>query len=324
MANSVWVRRHPIVGRPRALFWYEWRQSGLILPTCVAIILLLTYVPTYLTRPHSESDTLATLIWMLIVPFFFASLLGRGFGKVDFWRPELNVPTFLAVRPVTAGEFVVAKMKVAGVSVCLTWLLVLLSGFIWFGHAGNLWSVQAVWNYASGFYRTPFRQALLLVLTVVAMLLLTWRLLLGSFVVGLSGRRKWYAVVNGIYAVGLVGLLAFAIHQAGNTEQRIPLSAWWPWIEILPLSFGVVAIFRFVFAAVLWARMLMSQEVDHCFAIGIFGSWLIGTGLLIAWVLILASGVAWIRYLLCLAVLFVCPLTSPALAVRMFNLNGSQ
>src|SRR5215467_800282 len=82
---------------------------------------------SWFTRGDSDSIGL-TVVWALGIPLALSSIIGQGFGKPDFWTADLSVPPFLAVRPFASGDVIVTKMKVAVLSVVITWLLVL--GFL--------------------------------------------------------------------------------------------------------------------------------------------------------------------------------------------------
>jgi hypothetical protein len=79
--------------------------------------------------------TFTTLAWMLVLPFALAFIIGQGFGKTNFWGQglgtELGVPQFLAVRPLTAADWMGVKLKVAALSAFLTWATAALLVSAW-------------------------------------------------------------------------------------------------------------------------------------------------------------------------------------------------
>jgi hypothetical protein len=131
-----------------------------------------------------------TLVKVLCIPVVLAFAIGKGFIKPEFWSANLALPNFIAVKPLTAGEFVMAKMKVAAWSVAVTWLLVL--GFIalWLPlWADTTWLKQLLSRFQI-FY--PHSWQAITILYLAGLMVLTWRCLVSGLWVGLSGNRLYY------------------------------------------------------------------------------------------------------------------------------------
>lgn len=94
-------RRAPFRSANHAILWQEWRRSGFILPIVVVFVIALTCVPAWLSGELSGRATMGILTWLFIAPFLFALIIGRGFGKPDFWSTNLKIPQYSAIRPVT-------------------------------------------------------------------------------------------------------------------------------------------------------------------------------------------------------------------------------
>src|SRR5262249_13194004 len=98
-----------------AQFWYEWRRAGLVLPACTVFVIITIFVHVSWAWRHDPRYTVDMLVKILAVPMVLAFAIGKGFVKPEFWSMNLALPSFLAVRPVRAGDFVVTKMRVAAV-----------------------------------------------------------------------------------------------------------------------------------------------------------------------------------------------------------------
>src|SRR5439155_8773216 len=151
--------------------------------------------------------------------------LGKGFSKPDFWTKELSLPSFLAVRPLASGDFVVIKMKVAALSAALCWLLVITFLCLWLPLWANLASLNMFrLGYWMVYDHSLAPQYLIAILFIAAMILLTWRCLVGSLWVGLSGSRGLVirsAIVHCL--VGAIAIVSFVLLLVHDEAVKIIL-----------------------------------------------------------------------------------------------------
>jgi hypothetical protein len=138
------------------------------------------------------------------MPILLAVPIGMGFGKPDFWSLDLALPTFVAARPVSGGQLLAAKMKVAAICTLLAWTVLLLIAplciylYLETEHWREMWQM-------SGILYSEFSRWTLPILAVVMAILLTWSLLIANIWLGYSGRPAFY---YSFVAVGMAGLLA--------------------------------------------------------------------------------------------------------------------
>src|SRR5581483_1054554 len=190
-AGDLLPRRNRQFASPAAAqFWFEWRRAGLLLPACVGFALLAIFGPfswAFRTDPRSTIDTLVKIVAM---PIVLAFAIGKGFIKPEFWSTNLSLPQFLGVRPLSAEEFVVSKMKVAALSVTIAWLLVL--GFIalWLPLWADKTQLQQFLREFRRFY--PHSWLAITILYFAGFAVITWRCLVSGLWVGLSGNRSYY------------------------------------------------------------------------------------------------------------------------------------
>ncbi len=209
-------RRAEFANPAAAQFWFEWRRSGLLLPAAIAALLLLVIGPLSWHARNDAEDTLWVLMWTLATPVILAAAMGKGFSKPDFWSGSLALPPFLAVRPISNGEMVVVKMKVAALSVLSSWTLVLVFLGLWlplWADLDSLTMMRVGYWMVQGHSVMP--QYLMAALFTALGMLVTWKFLAGGLWVGLSGNRKWFIgsvfFYYGVFVLGLIGLIELNI-----------------------------------------------------------------------------------------------------------------
>jgi pimeloyl-ACP methyl ester carboxylesterase len=192
-----------------AQFWFEWRRAGFLLPVGTALFLGVVGRVSWMFRADADF-TLRALELTLALPLALSLAMGRGFMKPEFWSVSVALPSFLAVRPMTAGDFVISKMKVAALSVVISWLLVI--GFIamWLPGWANTRQLEMLLYTFHQQY--PHSWVLIIALSLCALPVLGWRFMVSGFWAGLCGRR-FYLMLSTIVLAGmpLLALLACAI-----------------------------------------------------------------------------------------------------------------
>jgi hypothetical protein len=312
--------RAPFRSADQAIFWQEWRRTGFILPIVVIIVVALTCVPAWLSGGLSGRATLGILNWLVIAPFLFAMIIGRGFGKPDFWSTNLKFTPFNAVRPVTSGQWVAAKLKVAFGSVALTWGLLIYIVFIWTAFVGEL-DELAIWRSRIRFLYSPTERWLMVATALPAAVIVTWHFMVASLAAGLSGRKLWYHLVNGLVGIGLVTLFVLTLWRSDNDDHSLHLYSVWPAISKLPILLTILVILKLSAATLAWSHVIHRGMVSPRSAVCYFAGWLVAVGILGAFFFILCRNTLWLRHLLMLAAILIVPLAGPALAMRALAAN---
>jgi hypothetical protein len=194
-----------------AQFWLEWRRSGMLLPLLIGALLIVFIGPIAWTTANTPGASLWILFWTLALPPIVALPLGKGFSKPDFWSANLNLPAYVAVRPLATGEMVVIKMKVAALSAAISWLLVVMFLALWLPFRANL---EMLTTMRIGLWmvygHSVFAQYLIAAVFVLAGMLLTWRFLVTGLWIGLAGNHRRFMGSAAIYSfallAGLIGL----------------------------------------------------------------------------------------------------------------------
>ncbi len=318
-----WCRRTPFRSADHALVWQEWRRVGLILPVMAVVVVALTCVPAWLSGGLSGRATVGILNWLIMAPFLLAILVGRGWGKPDFWSPSLKIAPFPAIRPVTPGQWVFAKLNVAWASAALTWGLVLYLGFIWTAFAGDLHGPE-VWLRRIRFYYSPLERGLLSILVLPAMVIVTWRCLVAGLAVGCSGSRLWYHTLNLWVGAGMVTLFIITIRSSDGASDQLRLYHLWPVIAWLPVILTSAVMVKMAVAVFGWSDAWRRGMVSRWMAIRYFAGWLLLVGIVATFFFILSRNTLWLRHLLMLMAVLLVPLAGPALAMRALAANRSR
>jgi hypothetical protein len=304
LAATLSYRRRALKTADAALCWIEWRRVDFVLP---ASVLLTTILILFLTIRFTDGGAKATRwaeTWLGLMPILLAVPIGMGFGKPDFWSLDLSLPTFVAARPVSGGQLLAAKMKVAAISTLLAWTVLLLIAplciylYLDSEHWHDAWEM-------SGILYSDFSRSVLPVLAVVMAMLLTWSFLIGNVWLGYSGRPAFY---YSFVTVGMAGLLAaffFVVWWAESPRSRdnliVNVLPWLPWL--LAVAIAVKAWASAACASFLHRRRLVSGQQIAIFLC----VWLAATSCLMYCGWLLSPRIEWLRDMLLLAALCMVP-----------------
>jgi len=212
----------------RAQFWFEWRRSGqkVVLATCAlngVAFLIMTIVASRLGI-LSDGDTTGLVIYLLVVPIFLHFVQGV--------MPERTLPLFLAARPLTSGEIVMAKLKVAGLSAAISWLITLgLLAFV--PLLGNLSGQLDPARLLAQYEHLP----ILLPVLLVGVIFMTWRLVAANLCFGINhGWLKLWPVLSPYAFLILYGLIVLYGRAPGFREAVA---------TVLPIVLGTLVVVKF-------------------------------------------------------------------------------
>ena len=115
----------PKVGTPfrsprQAQFWFEWRQKGWLMPIGVGGVLVVGFCAWLLFNraPQDLVESVANGGVLLAVGGVVFGLVMGDTGATD---TTLGMGSFLATRPLTSADMARCTLKMAGISVCMTW-----------------------------------------------------------------------------------------------------------------------------------------------------------------------------------------------------------
>jgi hypothetical protein len=223
------ARRSSFASHLDALFWFEWRCSGLVLPVLVGGVIVVILGPlSWLVRDNA-ADTFRVLLGTLAAPVALAIPVGMAFSRPAFWSEDLSLPALVAVSPLTDEEIIAVKVKVALASAVASWLLVLSFVFLWLPLWANLDHVSLfairLWAFHGRSVAAVYAVAALI---AIAGTVLTWRFLVSRLWSGQSGKRA-------LFLASAMSVVVVVIAGAALDADRLP-----GWLLEDPARMGVV------------------------------------------------------------------------------------
>jgi hypothetical protein len=244
-----------------AQFWFEWRRFGWALPgVAVAVyFVILPLIKMVMTKQGAGGDFgMVAAGLMVATPLTLAGLLGAGVGDFGGAEPGGGLPEYLAVRPMSNGDFVLAKMAMALATSGLTWAAAVLAALVWLPTPADPGSAVARGVPAWG-----------------VLVLFTWKNLLGGMWASLTGRMWVKSVSMLARLVGLFGIMAVIFWAKYNWQFREWLLPWVGWA----LAAGLAG--KVIFSAGVFAWGWRRNAITARAAGWIVAGWLLG-GLFLA------------------------------------------
>ena len=213
----------------RAQVWFEWRQQGRVLPALVSILLPFELGLLYLARHEPPVLVEITLVAVLLTPPFMAGFTAAMAGRSGRDGRDSSGLTLTVTRPLTSAALVAAKLQAAFLSTLVAWLLVLVAVPLALVLSGT-WTLVAdgVGEIVEAFGRP--RAIVIALLGVTGLLASTWKQLVQSLCIGLTG-RAWIirtSVLVRLSLLAIVGPLGTWIVR--SSEVKAALWESWPWI----------------------------------------------------------------------------------------------
>lgn len=225
-----------------AHFWFEWRRNGIVLPISVASVLALITLPALFAGEVSAEMTMLCLTNILLLPLAIALALSKGFGKSDLWARNATLAPFVLLRPLGCADWVMIKLKLAGFSALVSWLITYVVTALWLLAFCDCSSLGHMWDATGTLFGEGKRRALFALLLLTPPVL-TWRILIANLWIGASGRNVILtASVLLTFILGAIGL-----HVAlwlGNTHHKH--------FSLGPLLPGIVWLLGIFLVAKVW------------------------------------------------------------------------
>ena len=182
-------RRDQFPSPARAQLWFEWRRHGRSLPALVGILL-----PFELALLFVAGDTpalvFAIVLGVLLTPPFMAAFAAATVRQSSPDRSDTyGVTPFIATRPTTSAALIAAKLKMTVGSTVAAWLLVIVALGAALGLSGEWPMVTERIRRVTAVVGAP-RAIVIALLGGSALLASTWKQLVQSLYIGLTG-REW-------------------------------------------------------------------------------------------------------------------------------------
>jgi len=216
----------------RAQAWFEWRCYGRSLPAMVAILL-----PFELALLFLFSDTpviiFETLAFVLLTPSFMAAFVAATVSTS-------GLTPFIATRPVTSASLIAAKLKTALRSTLAAWVLVFAEIPIAIRLSGTSAVVLGWVRDLIKAFGAP-RAITMLFLLALMLMASTWKQLVQSLYIGLTG-REWAVKASVFVALFVLAVMLPLAHWT-LTNRKVMAVLWtsFPWIAAVLVSIKLSA-----------------------------------------------------------------------------------
>src|SRR5258705_21768 len=291
----------PFASPARAQAWFEWRRHGGSLPAVVGILLPFELALLWLAR-DAPAFVFEILFLALITPPFMAAFTAWTVNRPNPQvRDSYGVPPFIATRPLTSAELIAAKLKMALWSTLAAWLVVLVVLPLALEWSGT-WPLVAErvrrMNNAIG---TP-RAATVVLLILAGFIVSTWKQLVQSLHIGLTG-RAWIVKGSVLLTLTVLILLGPIVEWISDTPS-LHGALWNALPQILAILVGI----KMSAAAWIATRLDRSRLLgDRALVLGA-ACWLVAVLILYAVLVWFFSTPFVARYVLALIAILAVPL----------------
>jgi len=236
----LWRRAH-FPSPARAQAWFEWRRHGWSLPALVMILLPFELALLFVF-PETPVIVFEVLGGVLLTPPFMAAFVAATVSKSN---------PFIATRPLTDASLIAAKLRATIWSTLAAWLPLLVAIPIALRLSGTSTLVTDWARQLIDAVGIP-RAAAIALLGFALLLASTWKQLVKSLYIGMSG-REW--LVKGSVFVALAFLAVFVPLAHWIVTSRALMAALW---NVLPLILAVLACLKISAAA--WIAMRLHSS----------------------------------------------------------------
>jgi hypothetical protein len=245
---------HPFRSAARAQLWFECRSFAWSLPLFIALLVPFQMAVAVLQERSDFAESCKRLAILLLVPAGLATFLGSQLGNASF--------PFVATRPLSSASLVRSKFEMALVSALaasIPVLLVVPLFFIWPSFRDS--ALQAARSAG-----TP-KTAMILLLAAVFPVLLTWKGLVESLWIGLTG-RAWLINTIPLAIAALIGCgILFGLWVLVHPDWQTYLWSLTPWL------IGLMLIVKLIVAAWVLYSLIRLRLVTPTAAGLMIGTW---------------------------------------------------
>jgi poly(hydroxyalkanoate) depolymerase family esterase len=236
-------RRGHFSSPQRAQVWFEWRRHGRSLPVLVAILLPFELALLFLFSGMPEL-VLETLVAILLTPPFMAAFVAATVSRSSpDGSDSYELTPFMATRPLSSASLIAAKLEATIRSTLATWLLVFVAVplTLWLSGASSV-VIDAALRVVE-IAGTP-RAVAIGLLGLAALVAATWKQLVRSLYIGMSGRA--WLVKGSVFATLSFLTLVVVLAQwvIGNVDAVVALWRALPWILAVLVCFKIAAAAR--------------------------------------------------------------------------------
>jgi len=253
-------QRRAFASAMSAQVWFEWRRHGRSLPILVAMLL-----PFELAMLFAFHDTRGIVIevfmMILFTPSVIAAFVAATVGKSS---------TFTHARPMTDISLITAKLKATLWSALLTWLLVIVTTALALRLSGTASVILDDVHWLSDAIGAP-RAAIAIILAITFLIGSTWKLLVQSLAIEMSG-RAWLSKASLFATLSLIAIAFPSLLWISHSKRAV--AALWnsiPWIAgamvCVKTLLALWIVSRLFDKRVLSERALLIGAACWCFAV---------------------------------------------------------
>ena len=271
--DSLPERRQAFASLRQAQFWIEWDRKGWFLSSFifalpVAMSLMLFVFPMIIAadEPHS----VFVLFGPVLLCFIMASTVGGGIAKFDFWSAKPGIGSFIATRPITTGEIVLAKLKVATVVAAVGLVIVIALAPLAFNAPRWLlaarfeleiptWTDFKQWN--------PHAELLFNPVVCAAFFAVGWHSVIAGLSLSSLARPNKVMLLGGIGVFIFIAVMTMAAETLANAWFRSIAFPVLPWLAVALGIVKLAASYR-AFSAV--QRQMLFTPRQLLFVVGLW------------------------------------------------------
>lgn len=209
--------------------WLEWRQNGVSLPIWVAVLVPVELLFLFIAGTSNASLVVYTLLGALITPPFMAAFTAPRVRSPSPFGGSTGLTAFLTMRPITSGEVIAAKLTTAARSTLAAWLVVLTLIPVALTLSGTWPVVTERARGLSEFAGVP-RAIVFALLVLAGLVASTWKQLVQSLYVGLSGREWMLKASACVTLILLLSLEPFVAWVRESAEVQVAIWNGLRWI----------------------------------------------------------------------------------------------
>jgi hypothetical protein len=237
------AERRPFTSPSRAQFWFEWRMYGRALPALVALLLPFEVSMFYLglDTPVLLFETVALV---LLTPPVMAAFVAPAVSSA--------MTPFIARRPLTGTALIAAKLKAALASTLASWALVLIAIPIGLRITGTAPILMERVHRLAELVGMP-RAVALIAITLLFLMAATWKQLVQSLCIGMTG-RSWLAKGMVFVTLTFLAVAGPAAHWIVTDRRRFTV-AW----NTIPSIVFTLAVLKLIAAVWIFGRLRARQ-----------------------------------------------------------------
>jgi hypothetical protein len=245
------ARRDHFPSPSRAQVWFEWRQYGRSLPWLVGILLPFELALLFVFR-QTQEIIFETLLFVLFTPPFMAAFVSATVSKSSGTANDsYGVTPFIATRPLTNASLIAAKLKATTWSTLAAWLLVVVAIPLALRLSGTAPVVIERAHRLVEVFGMP-RAVAIVLLGFLALMASTWKQLVQSLYIGMSG-REWVVKASVFVALVFLAIILPLAHWISGDRRTMAL-LW----NAFPSIAAVLVVFKISIAA--WIAVQLRER----------------------------------------------------------------